>query len=509
MGRIRRDIRSGGRWNDHILWYAKAVGAMRERPVADTTSWVFYAGVHGFDEQKYIGAGVIKPHEYDPSNPIYKAFEQCQHGGWYFPPWHRGYLWGIESVLGAWISDNGGPDDWGMPYWNYLDDTADALDVPTEFRDEKLPDGSDNPLANANRGPATSAKAIYEDGREIIGDLNLKAQTNQTVYTSPPGAIAYGGPETDFLHGSGNFGALESNPHNLVHLMMGYRPSHEFGWMWDPDTAALDPIFWAHHCNIDRLWAAWMTFPGVQMESDAKFLKGPARRGFTVPNPKGDLVGFIPEQFLPGGDLEPQYDDLSHGTGTGMGKGPGDVAAVASASRPQGPGSAGEMDTSSDAAMMAPMATQSATPMSELLAAHPVQSSIGTDGVVAHLDVPQVEGIAMAKADAPPPRIYVNAEGIRGEAASITLRMSVFADDDADNPLAEAVVPIFGLAMSSRDGAHGQNGANATIEVTDELRAAGYDTVSDLRKLRVHVSLPKDFGSEVTIDKVSLYAANI
>jgi tyrosinase len=29
------------------------------------------------------------------------------------------------------------------------------------------------------------------------------------------------------------------------------------GWMSDPDKAALDPIFWLHHANIDRLWAAW------------------------------------------------------------------------------------------------------------------------------------------------------------------------------------------------------------------------------------------------------------
>lgn len=28
--------------------------------------------------------------------------------------------------------------------------------------------------------------------------------------------------------------------------------------MGDPDMAALDPIFWLHHCNIDRLWAVWL-----------------------------------------------------------------------------------------------------------------------------------------------------------------------------------------------------------------------------------------------------------
>ena len=27
--------------------------------------------------------------------------------------------------------------------------------------------------------------------------------------------------------------------------------------MTDPTTAAFDPVFWAHHCNIDRLWWIW------------------------------------------------------------------------------------------------------------------------------------------------------------------------------------------------------------------------------------------------------------
>ena len=29
------------------------------------------------------------------------------------------------------------------------------------------------------------------------------------------------------------------------------------GWMGSFETAGLDPIFWLHHANIDRLWAVW------------------------------------------------------------------------------------------------------------------------------------------------------------------------------------------------------------------------------------------------------------
>ena len=44
---------------------------------------------------------------------------------------------------------------------------------------------------------------------------------------------------------------MEQNPHNTVHVDIG-------GLMGDPRTAAQDPIFWAHHCNIDRIREVWI-----------------------------------------------------------------------------------------------------------------------------------------------------------------------------------------------------------------------------------------------------------
>jgi len=66
--------------------------------------------------------------------------------------------------------------------------------------------------------------------------------------TSP---LGFGGPETTFSHSGRTHGRLESLPHDMVHVMIG-------GAMGDPRTAALDPIFWLHHANIDRLWQVWL-----------------------------------------------------------------------------------------------------------------------------------------------------------------------------------------------------------------------------------------------------------
>jgi tyrosinase len=40
------------------------------------------------------------------------------------------------------------------------------------------------------------------------------------------------------------------------------------------DTAGLDPIFWLHHANIDRLWDVWLGQPGRANSTEAAWLTG-------------------------------------------------------------------------------------------------------------------------------------------------------------------------------------------------------------------------------------------
>ena len=87
-----------------------------------------------------------------------------------------------------------------------------------------------------------------------------------------------GGPEYDH-----HFGALEE-VHNGMHNFAGGKNPHyppkdvpspdpqneqnpQYGYMTDNRTTAFDPIFWAHHANVDRLWAVWQTMhPGREPE---------------------------------------------------------------------------------------------------------------------------------------------------------------------------------------------------------------------------------------------------
>jgi tyrosinase len=64
---------------------------------------------------------------------------------------------------------------------------------------------------------------------------------------------------------------LETSPHNSGHIIVGAGNSHMGNGM-----SPLDPIFWLHHCNIDRLWAQWQaagnTTPPLSSTYDSQFV---------------------------------------------------------------------------------------------------------------------------------------------------------------------------------------------------------------------------------------------
>jgi hypothetical protein len=58
--RTRPEVRSlGATWNDTMLWYAKAVHELRERPVIKKASWRYLAAMHDFDQGQWIKLGYL------------------------------------------------------------------------------------------------------------------------------------------------------------------------------------------------------------------------------------------------------------------------------------------------------------------------------------------------------------------------------------------------------------------------------------------------------------------
>lgn len=259
---VRRDVWALTRedpWHPTIQWYARGVRALQGiTDEADPRSWIHLANIHG----------TVTPRMQWPSGIGKHTWNACQHGSWFFLPWHRIYLHHCEKILRAAIVDLGGPGDWALPFWHYDPDDAETLTLPLAFRDRRFDDGP-NPLFVARRNPSVNAG-------DPIPEEDVETEDWSDRFTSRSFTVpTFGGPRTGWTHAGPAFGQLEIEPHGMVHVDVG----GSSGLMSAFETAAQDPIFWLHHANIDRLWEIWAGQPGHKNPSasrwrDAEFTFG-------------------------------------------------------------------------------------------------------------------------------------------------------------------------------------------------------------------------------------------
>ena len=304
----------GNDWADPLLWYARGVAAMSTRALAEPTSWRFYGAIHGIDQPLWQQLGYLSSTDQMPSDAVIRRFwSQCQHGSWYFLPWHRGFVLAFEANVRDAVVKLGGPADWALPYWNYF--KPNQFQLPRAFASPDWPDGQgNNPLFVQQRyGPNSDGNVFVP-----VNMVNLNAM-NDPDFTgvASGGSPGFGGVDTGFEHGGQVHGGIETQPHDWVHgLVGGGDPQSQLpGLMSDPDTAGLDPIFWLHHANIDRLWAVWRQNPSTDVDpTGLNWIKGPANIGeriFSMPMPDGTSWDYTPGDMVNLASLGYQYDDVS------------------------------------------------------------------------------------------------------------------------------------------------------------------------------------------------------
>ncbi|WP_258600095.1 tyrosinase family protein [Mesorhizobium sp. AR10] len=484
---IRRDAATlGAGWNKTLVNYALAVRALDKLPFDNRNSWRFLGAMHGFDAQLWGSVGLLSDGEQIPADINGDYGNQCQHASWYFVAWHRGYVGAFEAVVAAKVKELTG-DDWALPYWNYLDSSnADARKLPQAFLADTMPDGTENPLkyygGTAMRDAAVTA--IKPGSRD---KFDLDSMDEDDFLVGNQGGIGFGGGISGGFIQFGNWtGDLESNPHNIVHVLVG----RGGGWIGDPITAGIDPLFWLHHCNIDRLWQAWMGAPGKHMVNDPRWYHGPADRAFIMPVVGGNKPGisFGGQDCLAEGLFFPQYDDLTKGTGVTQG-----VQAVARVS-------------------MGPSESQTV----EVIGANagPVRVSAEPAMTEVAVDLPRANAAVMSmgvtELGEVVSRLYLALESVKGNLASgmldvyLDLPEGAKPEEHAEKHVGS--VALFGLNVASKpDGPHGGNGLSYTIDVTDQAKQF---TAAGLGKGLLKVTLQTRDGhsgdATITVGRLSL-----
>lgn len=274
---LRRNLVAPGFPAQVLSSYAKAITAMLKLPPSDPRNWYRNAFVHTLD---------------------------CPHGNWWFPVWHRGYLGWFERTC----RELSGDPDFALPFWDWT-----ALPrVPKQFFQGVLNPADpayissyqafytqlSNPMSALWQSfSAAQSKEMSLRGYNSMNDVWAQVQ-GDPMFVPPPGVraltatspgfdrptkkavalstimkslapkdfISFASDQAPFHSQSAGFGILEGQPHNNVHNCVG-------GLMEDM-LSTIDPLFFLHHANIDRLWDVWtrkqqkLNLPTLPTEAD-------------------------------------------------------------------------------------------------------------------------------------------------------------------------------------------------------------------------------------------------
>jgi tyrosinase len=156
-----------------------------------------------------------------------------------FLPWHRAYLYWFEQYLQDQVSGV------TVPYWDWTDElshSSQSNGIPKPFNDPTV-NGDPNPLYKYQMNiPTANPPVINQDTirnpwppSELPTDEQVQAVLNLS----------------DF----GDFNDGLEDIHDNVHGWFAREGADAS--MARVAFAAYDPIFWSHHCMIDRLWYLW------------------------------------------------------------------------------------------------------------------------------------------------------------------------------------------------------------------------------------------------------------
>ncbi len=262
--------------NENMQILADALKKMKEKDCTNPLSWYMQGAIHGAptitgdDDKDYEIVNQFCDYE----KAVTEIWHNCTHvyeplgltdkgARIHFYTWHKMYLNHFEKI----IRHVSGKPEFTLPYWEY--DNSDYQTLPDLFRDEKSSLYTSLRSSHMNEGKSISEFHFFD----------YEVQKKDNIYEVVPGKHSM--QNTDFTdphkafeaHDFWTFtdfrsGGLEGVPHNWMHLYLGLDPesaqdpiggntSGGWGYMYQM-YSSMDPIFWVHHANIDRLYEKWL-----------------------------------------------------------------------------------------------------------------------------------------------------------------------------------------------------------------------------------------------------------
>ena len=232
-GNMNYRLRVSEQSSQHMSDYIDSIG--RSKKIHDNRGYYHFAGLHGSPDRW------CWHHQFSRLSNLSARM---------FLPWHRAYLHRLEQSL-----QDLNPEV-AIPWWDWTIETG----IPQAFSQPNL-DGQKNPIYNSEiklSPPQVPTPVDEQTFRDPDPQL--------PVFTFPEADVNGDGRATlaeivEYLINKVTsfeiFNDLLETIHDQIHVFVG-------GSMADPTYAAYDPIFYSHHCMIDRIWALWQQKHGIE-----------------------------------------------------------------------------------------------------------------------------------------------------------------------------------------------------------------------------------------------------
>jgi hypothetical protein len=277
---VRRDVAAIPANDGQLAKFAAAIQEMMDRSAQDPNDpkgWLVNANAHR-DFCSIDGA--------DPNQV---------HFCYWFLAWHRAYI----AVTERKIREIAGDNTLTYPYWNWSTDRR----IPTAYATGTLAQA----VRFTENRPVDDGEVDYNPNDPVLRKLGVSALSVKLFLAKTPARIgrSFGGiPRPNSFNAYDN-NRLEGTPHGPIHNYVG----GDGGDMADFSTAARDPIFFAHHGNLDRLWEIWRQDPArkaSEPSNDSDFTDHP----FAFTWLDGTTIQVKAGETLDTGNLGYVYDNL-------------------------------------------------------------------------------------------------------------------------------------------------------------------------------------------------------